>query len=149
MGPYIKRRRYRYLSAHIVGTDNNIEQTQSPFARPANHRGRNAAVRPVKPAATTRSAGATLPSKRTTIASFLVRPQTLPAAHTCASRPCSSDRCACHGNACHASPSSKSCASHSLRSRHGGWRPKLRHEQCQPPRQQQRQAIQQQQRQPA
>ena len=60
--------------------DNNVEQGQSPSARATNNRGQNAAVAPEKPAASTLSAGASLATSGTTIASSVVRPQTTPAA---------------------------------------------------------------------
>ena len=60
--------------------NDNIQQEQSPSARAVHHRGQNAAVAPEKPAAPTRSSGASLATSGTTIASFFVRPQTTPAA---------------------------------------------------------------------
>ena len=60
--------------------DDNIEQGQSPPARVAHHRGQNVAAPPEKPDVPTRSAGGSLATSGTTIASFFVRLQTTPAA---------------------------------------------------------------------
>ena len=62
------------MSPHIL--DCNIEQGQSPSARVAHHRGQNASVALVKPAAPTRCAGMPLATSGASIASFFVRAQT-------------------------------------------------------------------------